>query len=255
MFDAHIHLDQYSPEEQASLLRDLAVEGMIAVSTSLASCKRTQQLAKQSPDIIYPAYGFHPEQPLPEDVDSLFDFIEQYHQEMVAIGEVGLPYYTREQYAKYGKTLDTEPYIDLLDKFIRLAVKLEKPIVLHTVHEDAATACELLEAHGCNKAHFHWYKGDTQTTMRMIRNGYFISVTPDIYYKEKTQQLIRQYPLEQLMVETDGPWPFKGPFSGQMTHPNMVEQVIEKIAQIRSIAVDQVREQINMNTHLFYSIP
>lgn len=255
MFDAHIHLDQYNTEEQAVLFRDLAVDGMIAVSMNLPSCRKTQQLAAQYPGIVYPAYGFHPEQPLPENVKPLFDFIELHHAEMIAIGEVGLPYYTRQLNDRQSKMLDTEPYIDLLDKFIQLAVKLDKPIVLHAVFEDAAMACDLLEVHNWNKAHFHWYKGDPQTTERMMRNGYFISVTPDIYYKEDTQQLVKQYALEQLMVETDGPWTFKGPFAGQMTHPNMVALVVEKIAQIRGLSVDQVKEQMVTNTRLFYSIP
>lgn len=254
MFDAHIHLDQYSLEEQALIFKNLEVDGMIAVSMNLDSCRQTQKLAKQFPSVVYPAYGFHPEQPLPDNLNNLFDFIEYHQTEMVAIGEVGLPYYTRQQYAAHGKMLDIQPYIDLLDSFIRLAIKLDKPVVLHAVYEDTTIVCDLLEAYGWNKAHFHWYKGNIQTTERMIRNGYFVSITPDIYYKKETQQLAAQYPLQQLMIETDGRWPFKGPFSDQMTHPDMVQHVIEKIAQIRRMAVDYVKEQIAINTQLFYAI-
>ena len=32
------------------------------------------------------------------------------------------------------------------------------------------------------------------------------------------------------MVETDGPWPFEGPFRGEETHPHMIHAVIEQIA-------------------------
>jgi TatD DNase family protein len=42
----------------------------------------------------------------------------------------------------------------------------------------------------------------------MKENGYFISVTPDVVYDEEIQLLVQRYPLEQMMIETDGPWPF-----------------------------------------------
>ena len=41
------------------------------------------------------------------------------------------------------------------------------------------------------------------------------------------------YPLEQMMVETDGPWPFEGPFTGKMTHPHMMWHSISMIAEIK----------------------
>ena len=77
------------------------------------------------------------------------------------------------------------------------------------------------------KAHFHWFKGDQKTITRMIENGYFISVTPDVCYEKEIRDLVSIYPLEKMMVETDGPWPFEGPFQGQITHPSMIHQSIQ----------------------------
>lgn len=254
MYDAHIHLDQYSIEERQSLFNELRVDGMVAVSMNLASCIQTQKLARQYPSLVYPAYGFHPEQPLPDDLTTLFDFIQEHHTEMVAIGEVGLPYYTAQQYAKQGRVFDTQPYINLLKQFISLAVALRKPVVLHAVHEDAAVACNLLEEQHWQKAHFHWYKGDDSTTDRMIRNGYHVSITPDIFYRERTKELVRIYPLAQMMVETDGPWQHEGAFAPQMTHPNMVIQIAAEIARIKELPIDKVSHQLHENTRYFYQL-
>lgn len=254
MYDAHIHLDQYEPAETQQLFDDLRVEGMIAVSTRLASCLQTQRLALQYPAQVYPAYGFHPEQPLPDSLDDLFDFIGQNPPEMVAIGEVGLPYYTAQTHAQQGKPFRRQPYIDLLERFIKLAVKLSKPVALHAVYEDAATVCGLLEKHRCRQAHFHWYKGDPATTHRLIRNGYYVSVTPDIFYKARTQALVQAYPLSHLMVETDGPWPHEGAFAGQMTHPNRVWQVAAEIARLKDLAYDVVCKQLALNTRRCYQL-
>lgn len=254
MYDAHIHLDQYSIAERQLLFDDLQVEGVVAVSTNLTSCLQTQKLARQHPSLVYPAYGFHPEQPLTDDLTILFDFIQKNHAEMIAIGEVGLPYYTAREHVQQGIVLDTQPYINLLKKFISLAVKFRKPIVLHAVHEDAAVVCGLLEEQHCQRAHFHWYKGDEATTNRMIRNGYFVSVTPDIFYKKRTQELVLAYPLHQLMAETDGPWQHEGSFARQMTHPNMVTHIATEIARIKDMPVDKVSHQLHENTRHFYGL-
>lgn len=254
MYDAHIHLEQYNRKEQEAMLRNWQVDGVIAVSTDLNSCRRTLQLSRQFPGRVFPAFGWHPEQQVPEGMETIFDFIKQHQKETVAVGEVGLPYYTRQQHARLSQSFALEPYIYLLDRFIGLAKELDKPVVLHAVHEDAAIACDLLKKYSWHQAHFHWYKGDVQTTTRMARQGYFISVTPDILYKRDTQTLVADYPLEQMMAETDGPWPFKGPFSGRMTHPDMVADVIHKIAEIKQVPVSEVRAQIAHNTRRFYHI-
>ena len=136
---------------------------------------------------------------------------------------------------------------------IALSVELDKPIVLHAVYEDAEIVCDLLEQYGVKNAHFHWFKGDERIVRRMMNNGYFISITPDVLYEEEIQQLVLQYPLEQIMIETDGPWPFEGPFSGQMTHPRMMRESIKKIAEIKQISINEVEDTLYENTKKFYS--
>jgi TatD DNase family protein len=104
------------------------------------------------------------------------------------------------------------------------------------------------------KAHFHWFKGDKKTITRMIDHGYYISITPDVLYEEEIQQLVDTYPLEQMMIETDGPWPFKGPFHGKLTHPNMMMESIYMIAKIKNLPRAHVSESILQNSKAFYKI-
>lgn len=253
MIDAHIHFDQYNEEQQKMILKEMAqfnVTHLIAVSTHLASSKANLKIA-QNDKRIQPAFGFHPEQELLGESEKaqLFEWIREHRDEMVAIGEVGLPYYLKQE-----KEVLYQPYIDLLEKFIALAAEMDKPIILHAVYEDAHIVCDLLEKYNVTTAHFHWFKGDTQVVQRMIENGYFISITPDVLYEKEIQQLVKQYPLEQMMVETDGPWPFKGTFSGKMTHPIMIRASIEKIATIKQLAYEEVSTKLYENTQKFYRL-
>lgn len=257
--DAHIHLEQYSDEEVGEMVAQadgLFLKGLIAVSMDLLSSRRTKALSYQAPRLIHPAYGFHPEQSLPsmEEMEGLFRWMAEEAKGMAAIGEVGLPYYRRREAEERGIPFDSAPYIMLLERFIKLAKSLRKPIVLHAVYEDAETACDMLEEHEISKAHFHWFKGAERTLMRLIKNGYFISITPDVLYEKEIQDLVKGYPLHLMMVETDGPWPFEGPFRGERTHPRMIRRSIEKIAEIKGLAADEVARRLFENTKAFYEI-
>ncbi|QGH35481.1 TatD family deoxyribonuclease [Gracilibacillus salitolerans] len=251
MFDAHIHLDWYQSNEQKKIMNTLEVNGMIAVSSDLKSCKKVWQLSKQNPS-VFPAFGWHPEQPLPTDQEiiQIETMIHENHKQIVAIGEVGLPFYKRKE----DPSLDLQAYIDILERFMALAVQYDLPIVLHAVYDDAATVCDLLVKHGVERAHFHWFKGDKATIKRMIEANYMISVTPDCVYEKEIQYLIESYPMELMMAETDGPWPFEGPFQGKMTHPNMIIEVIKQIAKIKQLPMQHVKEQVEQNTKLFYRL-
>ncbi|MGG3451101.1 TatD family hydrolase [Domibacillus aminovorans] len=252
IIDAHIHLDLYSADERVIILRDMEkyrVKALISVSQHLSSAKANLKLSQEDPR-IRPAFGFHPEQALPaeKELAELQLFIEKYHSHMAAVGEVGLPYYLR----KKDPRIPIEPYIEILELFILQAAALNKPIALHAIYEDAPIVCTLLEKYSITKAHFHWFKGDQKTMEQMTSNGYFVSITPDVLYEQKTQQLVKQYPLSHMMVETDGPWPFEGPFKKKMTHPQMIHHTIEKIASVKKMEAQEVYDILYENTKQVY---
>ncbi len=248
LIDAHIHLDQYEEHEIGFLLAQ--VKHVMAVSTDLASCQKNIKLVACYPN-VKAAYGFHPEQALlsAEEEEALFTWIRLHAEEMIAVGEVGLPYYLKQE-----NDVDYTPYISLLERFIVLAKELKKPIVLHAVYEDASIACDLLEKHGVTHAHFHWFKGNDEVIQRMIHNGYVISITPDCTYETEIQQLVKKYPLELIMVETDGPWPFEGPFTNKRTSPQMMHKSIEVIATLKGLSVQEVAYRLTQNTTAFYNL-
>jgi TatD DNase family protein len=254
MIDAHIHLDQYQDEFIEKVTKDTPMlQGLISVSNNLESCKRNLVLSRDFPN-VFSAFGYHPEQSLPTESEEseLFAWMNLHLQDMIAIGEVGLPYYLRK---KERITMsEYEKYIALLERFVQKACKWGKPIILHAVHEDAEVACDLLEKYSIQSAHFHWFKGDRKTINRMIDNKYYISITPDVTYEEKIQNLVQAYPLELMMVETDGPWPFEGKFSGKVTNPIMMTDSIEMIAHIKNISFEEVSSKLLENTITFYRL-
>lgn len=258
LIDSHIHLDQYQDQQIERIIQSLPehhIQSLITVSMNLPSCQRNEKLAQQHPSIVRPAYGYHPEQPLPgsQELETLLVWIKQRIDNIVAIGEIGLPYYLRQEAEERGDQLDEQGYIDVLSALLQLAAAYDKPVILHAVYEDAEIACDLLEHYGITQAHFHWFKGYPATIDRMIAKGYYISFTPDIQYEPEIQQLATLYPAHLVMAETDGPWPFEGSFAGQMTHPSMTATVCSEWAKIQQISEQEARHLIYQNTLSFYT--
>lgn len=88
----------------------------------------------------------------------------------------------------------------------------------------------------------------------MAASGYMVSVTPDVAYEAEIQQLVREYPTQLLMVETDGPWPFEGIYAGQQTRPAMAADAAKHIANIKQLPAVQVAEIMLANTRRFYGL-
>lgn len=253
VIDSHIHIDTYCRSDREKIINSLEknnIHGLISVSTNLTSLKKLIKFSNQHSS-IKPCAGYHPEQELPseKEIEELIDYIRTNHKFVYGIGEVGLPYYIRENETDFNK----EPYIKHLEQFIVLAKELQKPLNIHAIYEDAKLVCELLEKHDYHEAHFHWAKTDIETLLLMKERGYLISITPDVLYKKRTRDLIKYYPQELLMVETDGPWKYEF-FDNVMTHPKMVYDIIEEIALIKGASKASLERQILRNTKSFYKI-
>ena len=76
-------------------------------------------------------------------------------------------------------------------------------------------------------------------TRAILDAGYLVSVTPEVVYRERDRELVEAVPLESLLVESDGPWPYGGEFEGMASGPWLVSRVAEEVAKIKRLPVDE----------------
>ncbi|MCI1696382.1 TatD family hydrolase [Aneurinibacillus aneurinilyticus] len=235
--DAHLHLDQYPESETDKLIsewRSVGITGLVAVSMNLASAYRTLELKHRYPDFVYAAVGYHPEQTLPSllEREELFSLLRKEKERIDAVGEVGLPYYRADA------VKELEGHCELLGQFAVIAVELALPLVLHAVHDKAQIALDILLKRNVCKAHFHWLKAPDDVVEKIVHHGYYVSVTPEVCYRERDRHLARRIPLSQLLLETDGPWPHNGPFAGRMTTPVFLHESVTAVAALHGVSVE-----------------
>ena len=247
MIDSHIHLDQYENiDQQIDLWQHAGITGVVAVSTDLASSYKTLDLKQRYPTFIKAAIGFHPERSLPSEQDLLEwqGLVSKERKLLSAIGEVGLPYYTSVN--------SIDPYIELLDEGMTTARQEELPLALHAVHNQAEIVYNILKKQSIKKAHFHWLKAPSETLNNIVNEGYLVSVTPEVCYRERDQLLAKKVPIGQLLLETDGPWPFNGPFENSDTSPLLLKDIAETISKIKVLPIERIIEITENNTNEFY---
>jgi TatD DNase family protein len=187
--------------------------------------------------------GFHPERLELGDaeLDAVEAQVEAHRTELIALGEVGLPWYGLQGRAD-AAALAARGRGRLL-RLLALAARLDLPVSLHAPHGVAADALELLARAGGRPAVFHWHKAEADVTRRIVETGHFVGITPEVAYRERDRALVRAAPLSQLLAESDGPWPYRG----RRGEPAMVADVAAAIADVHGLPSEEAAAALAEN--------
>ena len=251
IIDSHCHLHDPAFEDLRATLARAAehdVWGVVAVGCDQQTNERTLEAANPNGMTVRPALGFHPDRPdlTDEELERVEAQVKEHHARLVALGEVGLPWYCLEA-APDAADLMTRGR-QRLARLLGLAIRYDLPVILHAPHGTAGGALDALKARSVERAVFHWHKAPAEVTRAIVDAGYLVSVTPEVVYRERDRQLVEAVPLESLLVESDGPWPYQGEFTGIPSGPWLVSRVAEEVAKIKGLPVEEVAYQIAVNT-------
>ena len=90
---------------------------------------------------------------------------------------------------------------------------------------------------------------------KALDNGYFITEGPPATYSPGIREVVDKTPITNLLTETDGPVTYwKQPFNGQLTKPSYIHNVVDAIAEIKKMQVEEVAQQIIKNFEVFFNI-
>ncbi len=256
IIDSHCHLhDPAFADVRGTVIRatEHNVWGAVAVGCDQGTNERTLQAALENTKAVWPALGFHPEWKLTrEDLEAVEQQIHANHARLVAVGEVGLPWYG------LGAAADADAVRrearERLERLVDLACRYELPVILHAPHGAAADALAILKQRGVDRAVFHWHKASAEVTREIVDAGYLVSVTPDLVYRDRDREMVERVPLESLLVESDAPWQYQGEFENVTSGPWLVARVAEEVAKIKRVPVDEAMYQLTVNTCRVFDI-
>lgn len=254
IFDSHCHLnDEKLYTKVDEVIQNsfaMGVDKMVVVGYDLKSSLLAVELAERF-DCIYATIGYHPTDSVKLTNEDYLKTIElANHPKVVAIGEIGLDYYWIKDPVE--RDIQKKWFITQ----INLANKIKKPIVIHS--RDANEEClKILKE---NKPEYgavmHCYSGSAEMLKQVLDMGMLISLGgPVTFANAKTpKEVAFAVPLDKLLVETDSPYLTPHPHRGKENYPGYTKLVVEEIARIKGLSVEEVSNITYDNAIKFFGI-
>lgn len=280
----HVHFQAYKDDMDAVVQRSLdAGVGMITVGTQSTTSKNGIELAEKY-EGVWCTIGLHPnhlhaqeffddnelapgQQEVPGDGPAHiktraerfdWDYYRELakHPKVVAIGEFGLDYYRvppgidlealkQDQKAQAGEQL-------------RFATEVNKPVVIHCrdAHADQAELLREEIARGGleRRGVIHCFTGTAEEAAVYGELGFYVSFTGIVTFGKNVMEAAKAIPLEQILIETDSPYLTPAPHRGKRNEPMFVEQVAQKIADLKGVTREEVARVTTLNAQKLFRL-
>ena len=243
---AHIYNDDYTNRID-DLIKEAnakGVEKIISVGVNLATSEECVKLAEKY-TCVYATCGFHPHEAAKAPKRYLYELEQFYeHPKVVAVGEIGLDYYYNFSDQKDQKRV----YHDQLE----MASCLELPVVVHCRNADNDILKGIQESE-YESGVIHCFASDLKFANSIIEIGFHISFTGMITFVKELESVVREIPLEKMMLETDSPYLSPIPHRGKQNEPSRVIHIAEKIAELKEISLDDVAKSTTETAHNLFT--
>ena len=249
LVDTHCHLDNEKFDEDRLEVIERIKENLefcVNIGYDLASSKKSVELAKEY-DFIYAVIGVHPIDiaEYSEEVEKELELLGK-NPKVVAIGEIGLDYHWMTE----PKEIQQERFKSQLE----LAERLNKPVVIHT-RDAMEDTVNILKEYPNITGVIHCYPGSLETAKQLV-DRFYLGIGGTLTFKnsKKAVEVVKDIPLDRIVIETDCPYLTPEPFRGKRNEPIYVEYVAKKIAEIKEISVEDVTKITTENAKKLYRI-
>lgn len=250
--DSHVHLDfpQFDAD-RADVIARARKSGMVAAvvpGTEYATWPKLKSITTDN-ERLFPAYGLHPyfiERHTDAHLDALDSWLSSANP--VAVGECGLDYYLPE--------LDRERQRYFFQAQLELASQCDLPIIIHS-RKAVDEIIGMIKSSGCRRGVFHSYSGSLQQAQQLMKLGFLMSFGGPVTWprSRKLRQLIRDLPLDAIMLETDAPDQSPEGCQVKRNEPSYLTTVLSSVAKIKSLDTAQVAEATSRNAVELFGLP
>ena len=245
MVDTHCHLllEEYQTEEHLQeIISHMGNNLMITSATNMKNMIETLNTVKKYEN-VYGVIGIHPEE-VEDGTEENLKLLESHlhNDKIVGIGEIGLDYhYTKDNRKKQ---------IELFEKQLLLAKKYHLPCVIHS-RDAAQDTYNILKKviDGSFPVILHCYGYSVEMACEFLKLGVYFGIGGVVTFKNgvKLVEVVKEMPLDRLLLETDSPYLSPEPYRGKENEPVRIIHIAAKIAQIKNTSLEKVLE-ITTNT-------
>ena len=238
--DSHCHINDKAFDEDIDEVLERMLENRVkramVVCVSIDDFHKTLKIRKEGIE-LKKAIGVYPED-TSIDEKTFSEYVELM-KECDAVGEIGLDYHW------YPDTKEAQKALFI--RQIETANELNKPVIVHA--RDAMGDCfDILKEHRC-KGVLHCYSGSAEMAKEFVKLGYYISIAGPITWKnaKEPSEVVRNVPLDRLLIETDCPYLTPAPNRGKRNEPAYVVHTARKIMEVLDVDEETFLREINAN--------
>ncbi|HDQ59766.1 MAG TPA: TatD family deoxyribonuclease [Candidatus Woesearchaeota archaeon] len=248
--DVHAHMtEKIFDNDRDEIIKKCKEKGItiITCGTSRANNREVLKLIQDHPH-IKACLGFYPVDLLKVSDKEFFDelkFIEENKDKIVGIGEVGVDFYWIKDDNERKKE------VERFQEIIWVANRLKLPLNVHT--RDATRECIAMLVKSAHvPVNLHAFSGEPEEVEMAVENGFFFSITSNIVYNKRRQNLVKILPIENILTETD--CPYLGPNPKEKNSPLNIPLAVEKIAELKEMPVEKAKKMIWENAKRIFKI-
>ncbi|MBH1370636.1 TatD family hydrolase [Stenotrophomonas maltophilia] len=252
LVDSHCHLDASGfDRDRAAVIERAQAAGVrqqVVPAVTAASWPKLREVCQQAPG-LYPAYGLHPmflADHQPGHLPLLREWIER--ERPCAIGECGLDFFV--------EGLDTDAQQAYFIGQLELAREFELPVIVHARRAVDAVIAAIRRVGGLRGV-VHSFSGSPEQAAQLHRQGFLLGLGGPLTYDraQRLQRLVREMPLEQLLLETDAPDQPDAGIRGQRNEPARLATIARHVAALRGMELEAVAQATTENARRLFALP
>jgi TatD DNase family protein len=251
LIDTHCHLYGESfTNDIVEVIRRAETEGVNRFFLPAIDSETHQamlDLETRFPGQCIAMMGLHPcsvKENYKQELAIISEWLEK--KQFPAVGEIGLDYF-------WDRTFDKEQAIAFHQQ-IEWALHYQIPIVIHS-RESMGDAIRIVQEHqkGSLGGIFHCFTGTSEEAKQIIDTGFYLGIGGVLTYKKSTlPDVVKDIPLEHLVLETDAPYLPPVPFRGKRNESSYLKYVLEKLAEIKGVSKEEVAKITTANAQKIF---
>jgi len=253
LVDSHCHLD-YLPSgpvraETIARARRAGVGAILTIGTKITEFPAVRAIAEENPD-VWCSVGIHPHEAAAEPDTSAERLANLAgHPKVVGIGETGLDFYYEHS--------PRERQVEVFRAHAAAARATGLPLIVHTRDADPETAGVLREeaAKGPLTGVIHCFSTGRELAEMSIELGFYISISGIVTFKnaEPLRAIVRDLPLDRILVETDAPYLAPVPLRGKQNEPAFVVHTAAEVAKLKGVSAEEIAEITTANFYRLFA--
>ena len=247
----HLYLDEFK-NDIADVIKRAEAEGINKFYLPAIDSSEIENiflLEEKFPGKCFAMMGLHPcsvKENYMQELAIVKDWLNK--RKFAAVGEIGLDFF-------WDKTFIAQQY-GAFKTQIELSLQYDLPIVIHSRNamQETIEIVKEFTSKGV-RGIFHCFGGTVENAREIIDTGFYLGIGGVLTYKKSgLAEVLDEIDLKYIVLETDSPYLTPVPFRGKRNESSYLKYIIEKLALIKNVSVDEVAEITTANAEKIFGL-